>query len=183
VTFSCGMPIKSSTIDGTRRRLVYIERAPDFSRLVLQADREEVILELLLGFLSRTSDPCDVMLKVQRGQDSSEGAAAWEYHLGKCSHLTIRSAIGEHHDAVFHDGATQLLLRDTHSGTYICFDDHGLLFYYQNAFDELLSTLAGYEMQSSYASFLNAGPHWHYRSKDSETKLAAFIRTLQLSQG
>jgi hypothetical protein len=183
VAINCGMPIKSASTDGKRRRLVYIEREPDFSRLVLQSDREEAILELLLEFMSTTADPCDVMLKVQTGEDPANGEAPWAYHLGSCPHAVLRSAIADHHDTVFHDGATQLLLRDPPSGAYICFDDHGLLFYYQNSYDSLLSNLTGYEMQDSYSLFLNDGPHWHYRSKDSEKKLSAFIVALQLNQG
>ena len=176
------MPIKSASTDGKRLRLVYIEREPDFSRLVLQSDQEEAILELILVFMSTTADPCDVMLKVQAGEYPATGEATWAHHLGSCSHGLVRSAIADHHDTVFHDGATQLLLRDPPSGAYICFDDHGLLFYYQDSYDRLLSALTGYEMQDSYSLFLNAGPHWHYRCKDSEKKLAAFTLALQLEQ-
>jgi len=177
----CNKPIKSVSPKITRDRIYFWEKSLEFTRLLIQNNNEDDIEERIIKFILDNSNPSDVLLKIFKDYDDNE--IIWDYYFGKCDNDILINTIKEYHDVIFHDGFIQFMIRNTETFEYICFDDHGILFYYdfsENIFNKIIEGLNDYTKVESHKNFIIEEDHWHYRDKDAEENLNKFIKKLDL---
>jgi hypothetical protein len=179
---NCNKPIKSVSPKIKRDRIYILEKKSEFARLIIQNNSEDELEERIINFILSNSNPSDVLLKAFNGHDE-EGEITWDYYFGKCDNNNLIITIKEYHNVIFHDGFNQFMIRNTETFEYICFDDHGILFYYdfsENIFNKIIKELNNYKKVRNYKEFIMGAGHWHYRYKDAEEDLNKFIKKLNL---
>jgi hypothetical protein len=179
---NCDKPIKSVSPKLARDSIFYLEVAQQFTRIAVQCNDEARIRSLMRDFIGPLESNCEVLLKVHSG-DSDDGSIIWKYYIGEPHGDRLLEAVDRNHNAVFHDGYNQILARNKINQNYLCFDDHGILYFYLDSYDTILTALADFKKADDTSKFIFAEGHWHYRPGEAEQLLTELTADLQLNEG
>ena len=181
---NCNKPIKAVSPKIKRNKIYFLEKASEFNRLIVQTNDEDDIGEKIINFIRSSSNPSDILLRVFNDYDDNK-EIIWDSYFGKCDNNILINTVKEYHDVIFHDGYNQFMIRNTETFEYICFDDHGILFYYdfnKNLFNKIIKELNDYTKVKNYNKFIMEEGHWHFREKDADDNLNKFIQELNLKK-
>ena len=129
-------PIKVASEEYTNGSFHLIQsNGPDKRYVVFLNDKVRIRM-LLAGFINQSKK--EIQVKV-RDLDNPDKPIEYSGVLGKSR---LHELITKHEDVIFHNGYHELMVRNSDSGDYVAFDEHGLLFIYTTQdYSEILKNL------------------------------------------
>ena len=143
------------------------------NRFIVSLRNPNDILYMLNSFIEKAQHELQVRV---RDLDDSENPIDFD---GQVKKEDLIKAITRYHNALFHNGYFDLMIRHPETGDYIVFDEHGLIFIYsQEDFSVFLDSLQipfnpDEKLPYEYG-------HWHYKSEEGSAELQQLIKDLDL---
>ena len=158
----------------------FAQTSPDGAvRLVAWAPEVRPVEALLHAVLAEFSPHAQVLLKVGK-QDVPDGPVWTRYH-GEAPTARVAKAVRDFERLVFHDGYTQLCVRDDDTGEYLALDEFGLLWVYSDdpKFADLCRA-CGFEERVE--ELISDRPRWQCALDDGPELAERFVRELGLNE-
>lgn len=168
-------PIKTVAKEFTNEAFYLIQSNGMDKRYVVSLRDKIRIRTLLAGFINQSEN--EIQIKI-RDLDNPDNPIDYFGLLGK---LKLHELMTKHEDVIFHNGYHDLMLKNSNSGDYIAFDEHGLIFIYTNQdYSEILKNLdAEYKPEEKLIYEFN---HLHYCLPEGREKLADMIKDFALEK-
>jgi len=166
-------PIKAVSKEFTKEPFHLIQSNETDKRYVVSLTDKVTIRTLLAGFINQSKN--DVQIKI-RDLDNPDKPVDYSGLLGKAK---LHELMTKHEDVIFHNGYHELMLKNSYSGDYIVFDEHGLIFIYTSQdYSKILKNLeAEYKPDEKLIYEYN---HWHYCLPEGRRKLVDMIKDFEL---
>ncbi len=173
-------PMKSAREDYKPTPFYFSEENNNFKRYVVYNNSFEIIKQLLKEIISSYDNIIEILLKDSQGYDDKKEEDIWDRYYSETTKENILKLLEIHSKYIFFDGNNQLCIKDSSTGDYISFDDHGILFIYTDKFIDDLLLKNGIEKKKNELIYDQG--HWHIRPKDADVLMNNFIKDLQLKK-
>ena len=133
---------------------------------------------VLNKILESMSSSLSVMVKIS-AERSDDGKQTWTIYQGNPDKQMVWSAIRRNEEYVLADGMHQLWIKDSETGRYLIFEDHGVFnLYFPNSDDENIFLSIGFEKR--FADPIFSMPHFHRTENNTEQTEMTFVTDLGL---
>lgn len=168
-------PIKAVSKEFNNNPFYLIQSNEPDRRYVVSMQDKIRIRTLLAGFINVSNN--DILVKIRNAENPDKP----EDYSGFSSKSKLHVLMTKHENVIFHNGYHDFMLKNTETGDYIVFDEHGLVFIYTNKdYSEILKNLeVEFKPEEKLIYEFN---HWHYCLPEGREKLTNMIRDFQLEE-
>ena len=166
-------PIKAAAKEFTNEPFYLIQSNGKDKRYVVSLSDKIRIRTLLAGFINQSTN--EIQIKI-RDLDNREKPVEYSGMINKSK---LHDLMTMHEYVIFHNGYHDLMMKNSDTGDYIAFDEHGLIFIYTNEdYSEFLEKLnAEYKPNEKLIYEFN---HWHYLLPKGRERLSEMIKDFKL---
>jgi len=167
------LPIKATSREFTKEPFFLIQSNGTEKRYVVSLRNKIRIKILLSGFINQSKNEIQIKIRDFESYDKPID------YIGSLSKIKLHELMTKHEETIFHNGNHVLMLKNSESGDFIVFDEHGLIFIYTNQdyTDILIKLGAKYSPKQKLIYEFN---HWHFCIEESEKKLKEMIKDFEL---
>ena len=171
--------VKAWSRDYNEKPFFFGQNFPNGSRLIAWSEESNMNKDVFYKILESMSSNLSVIVKISAGRNERE-EIIWTIYQGNPQKEIVHKVIRDNEKYVFSDGMHQFWIKDTKTGRYLVFEDHGVFnLYFPNASDEALLLSAGFEKRFGDPIF--SAPHFHCTENSSEEAEMKFVSELGLT--